>query len=54
MNELEKLEYIHSVLQEITNGVIDNHMISQAITFTEEIREPLLLLAEEVRNFGNQ
>ena len=39
INERERLEYIHSVLQECSNRNIDNVMISQALEYVEIIRE---------------
>ena len=39
INERERLEYIHSVLQECSNKNIDNVMISQALEYVEIIRE---------------
>tara|TARA_R100000789_G_C2956416_1_gene136640 strand:- start:505 stop:723 length:219 start_codon:yes stop_codon:yes gene_type:complete len=42
MNDLEKLEYIHCVIQEVQNGVHDDHMLDEALSFVEDIREPLL------------
>ena len=39
INERERLEYIHSVLQECSKGNIDTAMISQAIEYVEIIRE---------------
>ena len=39
VREREQLEYIHSVLQECSNGIIDDAMISQALEFVEIIRE---------------
>ena len=42
MTDLEKLEYIHCTFQEVQNDIIDDHMIAQALSFVEDIREPLL------------
>ena len=43
MDDLEKLEYIHCTFQEIQNGMPhDDSMITQALSFVEDIREPLL------------
>jgi len=39
INERERLEYIHSVLQECSKGNIDNAMIGQALEYVEIIRE---------------
>ena len=39
MSEYEKLEYIHHALQEVLNGVVDEHMTEQALFFVEDIRE---------------
>ena len=39
INERERLEYIHSVLQECSNRNIDTAMISQALEYVEIIRE---------------
>jgi len=40
INNHQKLEYIHFVLQECDNDIIDHTMINQAIEFVEDIREP--------------
>ena len=37
MSEYEKLEYIHSSIQESLNG--NNDMLNQALEFVEDIRE---------------
>ena len=42
MTDLEKLEYIHCTIQEVQNKIIDAHMIAQALSFVEDIREPHL------------
>jgi len=39
MTEYEKLEYIHSYLQEVENGNADCGMLPHAIAFVEDIRE---------------
>jgi hypothetical protein len=39
MNDYEKLEYIHSYLQEVENGHADCGMLPHAIAFVEDIRE---------------
>jgi hypothetical protein len=39
MNDYEKLEYIHSYLQEVENGHADCGMLPHAIAFIEDIRE---------------
>ena len=36
---MQMLEYIHSTLQEVQNGVIDDDMILTSFNFIEEIRE---------------
>ena len=40
MNDYEKLEYIHSVLNECNDGNVDIFMVNLAIEFVEDIREP--------------
>tara|TARA_B100000809_G_scaffold49555_1_gene44525 strand:- start:206 stop:367 length:162 start_codon:yes stop_codon:yes gene_type:complete len=40
MTDYEKLEYIHSVLNECNNGNVDIGMVDSAIEFVEDIREP--------------
>ena len=40
MTDYEKLEYIHHVLQECGNEIIDLAMIETALEFVEDIREP--------------
>ena len=56
MTDLEKLEYIHCAFQEVQNDIRsrkyvkgflkecdhDDYMIAQALSFVEDIREPLL------------
>jgi len=42
MTDLEKLEYIHCTIQEVQNDIIDDHMIVQALSFVEDLREPYL------------
>ena len=42
MTDLEKLEYIHCTIQEVQNKIIDHHMIAQALSFVEDLREPHL------------
>jgi len=42
MNEYEKLEYIHHVIQECMNNNIDKAMLETALEFVEDIREPYL------------
>mgnify|MGYP003150897790 CR=1 FL=1 len=39
MTDHEKIEYIHSVLQESSNGHADLFMINTAIEFVEDMRE---------------
>jgi hypothetical protein len=39
MNDYEKLEYIHSYLQEVENGNAECGMLPHAIAFVEDIRE---------------
>ena len=39
MTAHEKLEYIHSVLQECADGNVDLAMVTTAIEFVEDIRE---------------
>ena len=48
MTNLEKLEYIHCLLQEVQNDIrrcnqereFDTDMIAQALSFVEDVREP--------------
>ena len=40
MSDYEKLEWIHSAIQEAQNGHID--MLEKALEFIEDIREPLI------------
>ena len=40
MNEYEKLEYIHHIIQECMNNNIDMAMLETALEFVEDIREP--------------
>ena len=42
MRDLDKVEYVHSVLQEAGNGHVDIEMVEQAIEYIEDIREPLI------------
>jgi hypothetical protein len=42
MNEYEKLEYIHHIIQECMNNNIDMAMLETALEFVEDIREPYL------------
>jgi len=43
MNDLQKLEYIHFAIQEAMNIIgEDNPELEQAISFVEDLREPLL------------
>lgn len=39
MNDKEKLEYVHSCIQEVRNGNIDVAMLDQALAFVEDVRE---------------
>jgi len=39
MNDYEKLEYIHSYLQEVENGNAECGMLPHAIAFVEDIKE---------------
>ena len=39
MNDKEKLEYVHSCIQEVRNGNIDAAMLDQALAFVEDVRE---------------
>ena len=39
MNEYEKLEYIHHIIQECMNNNIDMAMLETALEFVEDIRE---------------
>jgi hypothetical protein len=39
MNDKEKLEYVHSCIQEVRNGNIDAAMLDQALAFVEGVRE---------------
>jgi hypothetical protein len=39
MNNYEKLEYIHSYLQEVELGHADCGMLDHAMAFVEEIRQ---------------
>ena len=40
MNDYEKLEYIHHVIQECMGDNIDKAMLETALEFVEDIREP--------------
>jgi len=50
MTDLERLEYIHCTFQEVQNDIrrcnqereFDTDMIAQALSFVEDLREPLL------------
>ena len=42
MSDLEKLEYIHSTLQECRNNNLDKTMIKTSLGFVEDIRNPHL------------
>tara|TARA_R100000458_G_C8276085_1_gene251286 strand:- start:3633 stop:3881 length:249 start_codon:yes stop_codon:yes gene_type:complete len=42
MSELEKLEFIYSLLQEIGSGYVDLEKIEEAIAMVVDMREPLL------------
>jgi hypothetical protein len=39
MTDHEKLEYIHSVLQDCADGNVDMAMVNTAIEFVEDVRE---------------
>ena len=39
MNDLQKLEYIHSTIQEAINGYVDGDMMVNALYMVEDIRE---------------
>jgi len=39
MNDKEKLEYVHSCIQEVRSGNIDAAMLDQALAFVEDVRE---------------
>tara|TARA_R110002020_G_scaffold164902_1_gene352047 strand:- start:398 stop:580 length:183 start_codon:yes stop_codon:yes gene_type:complete len=44
MTDLEKLEYVHSTLQEIQTylNLYRDDMVSQSLAFLEDLREPYL------------
>jgi len=42
MRDLDKLEYVHHVLQETGNGHIDIEMVEQSIEYIEDMRKPLI------------
>ena len=47
MTDLEKLEYIHSTLQDMEHIFgIEDDMVSESIAFVEELREPHLTQQE--------
>ena len=46
MNDLEKLEWIHYMLQEIIRLGVMPHDVEKAIGFIEDIREPYLKAKE--------
>ena len=39
MDDKEKLDYVHSCIQEVRNGNIDVAMLDQALAFVEDVRE---------------
>jgi hypothetical protein len=41
--DVDKLEYIHSTIQETMNGNMDEVMLETSLLFVEEIREKHLL-----------
>ena len=52
MNELEKLEYIHHVLQEVGGGYVDLEMIEKCIEMVEDMRKPLLNKQKKGLSYG--
>tara|TARA_R100000656_G_C3852341_1_gene107864 strand:+ start:341 stop:487 length:147 start_codon:yes stop_codon:yes gene_type:complete len=45
MNNYQKLEYIHSAIQEAMNG--NNSLLTEAIGFVEDIREEHMEVSDE-------
>ena len=48
MNNYQKLEYIHSAIQEAMNG--NNSLLTEAIGFVENIREEYMEVSNETTN----
>jgi|TARA_Y100000034_G_C6614755_1_gene267828 hypothetical protein len=48
MNNYQKLEYIHSAIQEAMNG--NNSLLTEAIGFVEDVREKYMEVSDETND----